>query len=89
MLANRVKGLRRDADQWRVDTRHGEIVAPTVVIPVRVGGVFVAIAALYLVGALDGSLLELAQAGPGEFFAAFVSDPVEPLVWQGTMGMAV
>ena len=31
LLANRVKRLRRDADQWRVDTRHGEIVAPTVV----------------------------------------------------------
>lgn len=42
----------------------------------------------YLVGALDGSLLRVAAAGHGAFFADFIADPVEPLIWHGLMMLA-
>ncbi|MGE4219173.1 MAG: sodium-dependent transporter [Alphaproteobacteria bacterium] len=42
----------------------------------------------YFVGALDGSLLAIAATGHGEFFAAFIADPAQPVIWQGAMMLA-
>lgn len=39
----------------------------------------------YLIGAVDGSLLRIAATGHGEFFATFIADPVEPVVWHAVM----
>ena len=42
----------------------------------------------YFIGALDGSLLRIAATGHGEFFAAFIADSAQPIVWQGVMMLA-
>ncbi len=39
----------------------------------------------YFAGSLTGSLWSAAGGGYGGFFEAFVSNPLEPLVWQGGM----
>lgn len=42
----------------------------------------------YFVGALDGSLLRVAAAGHGAFFATFIADPIEPVIWLAIMMLA-